>query len=77
MKKNNLPIPTNRRSNPLWEDIRKFSRKKLSWAIVLVFFGLLGIFIPVIPGLLLILLAVALFKPGLMVKIRAKINSIF
>lgn len=72
-----MPVPTNKRSNPLWEEIRRFTRKKYGWAILLLLIGMLGIVIPVIPGLLLILLAVALFKPGLMAKIRAKINSIF
>ena len=77
MEENKLPVPTGRRTNPLWEDIRNFSRRKYGIAVLLVLVGMLGVFIPVIPGLLLILFAVALFKPGLMAKIRAKINSIF
>ena len=77
MEKKNLPVQTNKRSNPLWEEIKRFSKQKYSLAIILVLVGVLGIIIPVIPGLLLILLAVALFKKGLMAKIMAKINSLF
>jgi len=76
MEKKNLPVQL-KKSRPLWDDILKFSRKKYGWAIILVLIGLLGIVIPVIPGLLFILFAVALLKPGLMAKVRAKLNSLF
>lgn len=77
MKKNNLPVKIKDKSRPLWNDILKFSRKKFSLAFILVLIGLLGIVIPVIPGFLFIFFAVALFKPGLMAKVRARINSLF
>ena len=76
MKKQNLPIPF-KGTRPLWDDILKFSRKKYGWAFVLILIGLLGIVIPVIPGLLFILFAIALLKPGLMTKVRAKLHSLF
>jgi len=75
MEKNNLPTPFNQKTNPLWEDIKKFSGNKFNLAIVLVLIGLLGVFIPIIPGILFFLFAIALFKPGLMTKIRSKLKS--
>jgi len=75
MEKRNLPTTFSPKSSPLWKDIKKFSGNKYSIAAVLVFIGMLGIFIPVIPGILFFLFAAALFKPGLMTKIRAKIKS--
>jgi hypothetical protein len=76
MKKSNLPAKFKEKS-PLWGDILKFSRKKYGLAFLLVLIGLLGIVVPIIPGLLFFLFAVALFKPGLMAKVRAKLNSLF
>jgi hypothetical protein len=72
-----LPVTTNNNPNPLWEEILKFSRNKFVLAVLLVIVGILGFVIPVIPGFLLILFAVALFKPGLMKKIREKLNAVF
>ena len=77
MEKNNLPVQFKKKSRPLWDDILKFSRKKYGLALILILIGLLGIVVPVIPGLLLILFAVALLKPGLMAKVRARLNSLF
>ncbi len=65
-----LPVPTDEDPKPLWEEIKRFSRKKYGWAFLLLLLALLGIVVPVIPGLLFLLLAVALFRPGLMGKIR-------
>jgi preprotein translocase subunit Sss1 len=77
MENNNLPVQIKKQSNPLWKEILKFSRRKYGLAILLLFIGLLGFLIPVIPGVLLIIFAVALVKPGMMQKLRAKMNSIF
>ena len=71
-----LPVSTNKSTNPLWEEILRFSRNKYILAILLVIVGILGFVVPVIPGFLLILFAVALFKPGLMKKIREKLNAV-
>jgi len=75
MEKRNLPTQFSHKTNPLWEDIKKFSGNKFSLAVILVLIGLLGVIIPIIPGILFFLFAIALFKPGLMSKIRSKIKS--
>ncbi len=77
MEKKNLPVHFKEKTRPLWDEILKFSRKKYGLAFILVLIGLLGIIVPVIPGLLFIFFAVALLKPGLMVKVREKLNSFF
>jgi hypothetical protein len=48
---------------PLWQDIIRFSRRKYFFVFVLIILGLVGLVIPVIPGLLLILGAVFIIKP--------------
>jgi len=76
MDEKNLPV-SHTNKQPLWKDVLKFSRRKYGLAAILVLLGLLGLIIPVIPGLLFILMAIALFKPGLMSKIRSKLKSFF
>ncbi len=70
-----VPIPS-KNKHPLLDDILRFKKSKGILAFILVFIGLIGLVIPVIPGLLFFLLAVALFKPGLMAKIRQKLKKI-
>ena len=77
MDKDKIPVEYSKKSKPLWDEILTFSRKKYGLAFILVLVGLLGIVVPIIPGILLILFAVALLKPGLMVKVRSKLKSIF
>lgn len=77
MKKENLEVQVQEQNNPLWKEILRFSRRKYGMALILVLIGVLGFVIPVIPGILLILFALALVKPGLMVKIRSRFNSFF
>ena len=48
---------------PLWEDIVEFARKKKWLAAALIIIGLFGLIVPIIPGLLLIGVAVFLLKP--------------
>ena len=50
-------------TQPLWADILRFSKQKYKFASVLIILGILGLVIPVIPGILLILAAVFLIKP--------------
>ena len=57
---------------PLWEEIRKFSKTKYFIAIALIILAILGIIVPVIPGIIFIILAIALFKKGWMSKIRER-----
>jgi len=70
MIKTNLPnrIP----EQPLWETIRDFSRKRPLLAGLFLVIGLLGIIIPIIPGLLFLFLAVAMFKRGWLSKFRRR-----
>ena len=49
--------------NPLWHDIIKFSHKKPKLAIGFIALGLLGLIVPVIPGILLLGVGVFLIKP--------------
>ncbi len=58
--------------HPLWPGILSFSRSKYSIAIILVAVGLLGIIIPIIPGLLLFILALALTRKGLAQRLRRR-----
>lgn len=57
---------------PLYKDILEFSRKKKKLAAGLIALGILGIFIPIIPGFLLIGMAVLLLKPEWWDKIKSK-----
>lgn len=64
-----------RGKRPLWEEIARFTKNKFMIAMILIVIGLVGFVIPVIPGFLLILFAIALLKPGLMKKIREKLKK--
>lgn len=57
---------------PLWEEIRSFSKTKYFIAIALVILAVLGIIVPIIPGIIFVILAIALFKKGWMAKIRER-----
>lgn len=49
--------------NSLYEEMKKFQGEKKFYFIILLSMGVLGLFFPLIPGLLLIGLAVALIAP--------------
>ncbi len=72
MEKQNLPVPVRKkeRTNPLWEEILRFSKNKYLLALILILIGLLGVVVPVIPGILLFLLAIALLRKGMMARLR-------
>lgn len=59
---------------PLWNDILKFSKSKILLAIVLILLSLTGIIIPIIPGIIFFILAIALLRKGTMAKIRRRIR---
>lgn len=59
----------------LWPEILRFSRTKYGLAMMLLIVGLLGLALPVIPGLLLILLAIALLRPGLAERMRRRFKK--
>ncbi|RMH62697.1 MAG: hypothetical protein D6677_09315 [Calditrichaeota bacterium] len=69
-----LPVPTNEDPRPLWEEIRRFSRRKYGWALILLVLALLGIVIPVLPGVLFLMLAIAIIRPGMMARVRKMLN---
>jgi uncharacterized protein YqgC (DUF456 family) len=50
-------------SNPLWHDIIKFSRNKTKLAIGFILLGILGLVLPIIPGILLLTVGIFLIKP--------------
>jgi len=49
---------------PLWEDILKFHKSRITIGLVLVILGSFGLLIPILPGLIVILLGLALIAPG-------------
>lgn len=62
-------------NKPLWNDILEFSKHKILLAVVLILIGLTGFIVPIIPGILLIVLAVALLRKGTMSKIRSRLRG--
>jgi len=50
-------------SNPLWEDILEFHKNRQLLGIILVILGSAGLLLPILPGLLVILLGLALLVP--------------
>jgi uncharacterized membrane protein len=59
-----------KKGSEFYHEIYSFRKHKYWWAILLVLIGLSGVFIPIVPGFLLFLLALALIRPGMMAKIR-------
>jgi len=49
--------------NPLWHDIIKFSRHKSKLAVGFIVLGILGLILPIIPGILLLGIGLFLLKP--------------
>ncbi|MBD3223886.1 MAG: hypothetical protein GF313_04105 [Caldithrix sp.] len=62
-------------SKPLFEDIKRFGRQKYGLAIILVIFGVLGLILPIIPGIALLLLAVGLFKKNWLTAVRRRMKN--
>ncbi len=60
----------------LYEEMKKFQEEKKVCIIVLFVLGVIGLIFPVIPGLLLIGLAIALMSPRLAEILQAKIKRI-
>lgn len=57
---------------PLRDKIKHFSKHKLKWAVLFIFLGLLGLVLPVIPGILLLAIGLFLLKPEWFDKFRRK-----
>ncbi len=68
------------KNNSLYEEMKKFQGEKKYYIIALLILGSLGLIFPVIPGLLLIGMGVALISPkhgeALLEKIKKWFNSI-
>lgn len=68
------------KQNSLYEEIKRFQSEKKIYFVILILVGLLGLVFPVIPGLLLIGLGIALISPKhgteLMEKIKNRFKSI-
>jgi flagellar biosynthesis component FlhA len=68
-------MPEMNNQTPLWVSIRRFSRNRPFLAILFLILGIIGVVIPVIPGLLFIFLAIAMFKRGWLSKFRRYFRS--
>ena len=55
---------------PLWEEIVDFTKSKNKLAISLIAIGILGLILPVTPGLLLVALGIYLLKPEWAEKVK-------
>ena len=55
---------------PLWEEIVDFTKSKNKLAITLIAIGLLGLVLPILPGLLMIAVGVYLLKPEWAEKVK-------
>lgn len=64
--------PGDSNKNPLWEEILKFSKNKIVIAVVLILVSVTGIIIPVIPGIVFFVLAIALLRKGMMPRFRRR-----
>ena len=50
-------------TKPLWEDILKFHKNRQMLGIILVILGAAGLLLPIVPGMLVLLLGLALLAP--------------
>ena len=57
---------------PLRQKIKHFSKHKFKWALLFIILGLLGLVLPVIPGILLLAIGLFLLKPEWFDKFRRK-----
>lgn len=69
-----------KKKNSLYDEMKKFQSEKKKYIIALFILGILGLIFPIIPGLLLIGLGVALISPkygeALIEKIKKGFNSL-
>ena len=62
------------KKEPLWETILPFTKKKYILIPSLILLSLLGIVVPIIPGIVLFILAIMLMRKGTAAKMRKKIR---
>ena len=59
---------------PLWEEILNFSKHKYKIGGVLIFLGVIGLALPILPGILLLAVGIMLVKPEWFEKLKSKIK---
>jgi uncharacterized protein YqgC (DUF456 family) len=68
------------KKSSLYDEMKKFHSEKKNYIIALIILGVLGLMLPIIPGLLLIGLGIALISPkygeALLEKIKKWFNSL-
>ncbi len=62
-------------NKPLWEEIVDFTKSKNKLAVVLIGLGILGLVLPIIPGILLIAVGVYLLKPEWIEKVKEQFRK--
>jgi len=72
---NAMSHSSEKHKRPLIDEIRSFRKNKLKTALILLFLGLAGLVLPIIPGLLFILLAVWLIFPDQSEKVWERIKE--
>ena len=60
---------------PLWQDIMSYTRNKNKIAVVLIIIGILGLVLPVLPGILLIAFGLFILKPEWVDKLRERVKG--
>ena len=60
---------------PLWEDIIAFTRSKNKVGVGLIILGLMGLLLPIIPGILLVVAGIIILKPEWYERLKKKIKS--
>ena len=55
---------------PLWKDIVSFSKDKYKIATILIILGVLGLILPIIPGILLLGAGILIFRPDWYEKVK-------
>ena len=60
---------------PLWREIKRFSAQKIWLAVLLLILGLLGLVLPVVPGILLLAVAVFLIKPEWYERLKRRFDT--
>ncbi|MBN2424294.1 MAG: hypothetical protein JXR46_08825 [Calditrichaceae bacterium] len=70
MKDKRYSSHRNEDAGTLLAEIKRFRKSRWFWAAGLLIVALFGLIIPIIPGILILIIILALFKKGWMEKIR-------